>query len=73
MPCQGEKRTTSQKSEGGKKSEATSDTVKAIEKPPAPRRKRMGWRIRGTSTEVKRKSSRNITARNRNASSRNEN
>ncbi|WRX14077.1 hypothetical protein QQP08_006564 [Theobroma cacao] len=73
MPCQGEKTTTSQKSEGGKKIEATSDIVKPIEKAPALRRKRMGWRIRGTSAEVKRKRSRNITQITKNANSRNEN
>ncbi|EOY01804.1 hypothetical protein QQP08_008600 [Theobroma cacao] len=77
MPCQGDEKTkriwTGQKSEGGKKSEATSDVVKAMEKSPTRRRMRMALTFRGTSAEVKRKSSRSMTTRSRNASSKIEN
>ncbi|EOY20430.1 Uncharacterized protein TCM_046319 [Theobroma cacao] len=47
--------------------------VKAMEKSPTRRRMRMALRFRGTSAEVKRKSSRSIRTRSRNASSKIEN
>ncbi|XVE91560.1 hypothetical protein REPUB_Repub01dG0020200 [Reevesia pubescens] len=76
MLCQGDKKTISkwtvQKRNGGKKIEARSDVVKAIEK--APDLKRMGLRFTGTSMEVKRKSNRKRMVRNNtNASSKIEN
>ncbi|XVF85871.1 hypothetical protein PTKIN_Ptkin17bG0152800 [Pterospermum kingtungense] len=59
MPCQNRKMMSKQRAQ---MREDKNDVVKAIEKPP-PMRKRMGWRVRGSSAEVQTKSCRNVMNR----------